>query len=281
MIERSIPELLAASHGIACKGPHRCFYCGAPCDGTSSVKEYVAKSFTARSTVANPGSLGICEGCVLAMREGATICMIDGEERIGQKMRGYSWVLLDGNAFAATKAHLKQLRETCLALPEPPFAIVLSDSGQTHQLYRGVANHSSETVTVTLEAERVTYRPEELRGRLALCGKLVAATGKPALKGPVSVRFAISVSEYFRDGESLVEEWDRVREQPLSRLAAWLCPNKESCSHEYASDTGHGIAPPQAGGDGGPIGKVGREHGESRDSRGVQPLLFDLGEPVR
>jgi hypothetical protein len=181
---------------------------------------------------------------VLCLRESAEITLIDGEIRRGQKVRGYSWVVTANSALAATKAHLEQLRALCLDPPEPPFAIVLTDSGQTHQLYRGTVNHSREVVTVTLEAEPVTYRagqrvfyrPDELAPRLDLCGRLIAATGKPALREPITQRFALAVMERYCDGEALLNLWTRVREQPLSRLAAWISPAKETCLNVYPSD---------------------------------------------
>ena len=97
-------------------------------------------------------------------------------------------------------------------------------------------NHSTAPMTVTLEAERVLYRRADLADRLALCGRLIAATGKPALREPINVRFGIAVLDRYRDGESLLREWSRVREQPLSRLAAWLSPAKEESGHAYPSE---------------------------------------------
>lgn len=288
---RSVPELLADAHGLKCEGPCRCFYCGTACDAEKHpTSAYVKNSFTAINTVSCPGSPAVCEGCVLSLKQDATITLIDGETRDGQHMQGYSWLIFDNIAHAATKAHLDRIRALCLNPPQPPFAVVLSDSGQTHQLYRGVVNHGRETVVVTLEGLKVACRPDELRDRLALCGKLVAATGKPAMAEPVSTRFAVAVAEYFRDGVSLVEEWERVREQPLSRLSAWLCPNKETSQHEYpcefddetkTADAGHGGATAKAGGDRGPAVKPAGGHRKGRDQGRGDPLLFDLGGPVR
>lgn len=277
-IIRSVPELLANAYGLRCEGPCRCFYCGAACDAERyPASTYVKSSFNGRGEVAAPGSPAVCEGCVLALREKAPIVLIDGERRDGQMMRGYSHVLHGGRHHAATKAHLDRIRALCLDPPEPPFAIVLSDSGQTHQIYRGVVNHSRETVVATLEGARVAFRPDELRERLSLCGKLVAATGKPALSESVTTRFAVAVMERFRDGEILVEEWVRAREQPLSRLAAWLCPNKEASNLEHPCDAGHGIAAAETGRAGGPAVKHARKDRKGRDPRRGDPVLFDPG----
>ena len=233
---QSVPMLLAASSGIPCAGEHRCFYCAAPCGETRPTSIHVKDSFTGRSGVRSPGSPWVCEGCVLCLRESADIKLIDGETRSGQLMRGYSWVLTEASVVAATKAHLLILRRVCLAPPHPPFAVVLSDSGQTHQLYRGVVNHDRSSPVITLESEPIGYRPGELATRLALCGRIVAATGKPALREPVNARMALSVLERYRGGESILAEWSRAREQPLSRLASWLVAPREESALEFPAD---------------------------------------------
>ena len=114
---------------------------------------------------------------------------------------------------------------------------MLTDSGQTHQLYRGVVNHDvRDTVVVTLEAERIEYRPAELASRMLLCRHLIAATGKPALSDLPSTRMWSAVVEHWDIlGDPMMETWTQVYGQPLSRLAAWLSPNKETCRNEFPS----------------------------------------------
>lgn len=164
--------------------------------------------------------------------------MIDGTVRRVPKgcMRAFSWIVTRDRAVAASKAHLDRLRAVCLAPPEPPFAIVLSDSGQTHQLYRGVVNHGGEPVVVTLEAERIAYRESDLAGILRVAARYCAATGKPALGEPVQAVGAMKVIERYRDGEAVVASWERVWSTPLGRLGAWLSPNKQACEQEYPAD---------------------------------------------
>lgn len=285
-VVRTVPELmLRLVSGRESAGDRLCYYCGACCGEDHTVKEWVKPTFTARATVARPGSGHVCAGCVLCLRQDAELTLIDGEVRAGQKSQGYSYVLGGGRVVAATKAHIDQLRAVCLDPPEPPFAVVLSDSGQRHWLYCGVVNHARESVVVTLEGERVRYSPDELRGRLDLCGRLVAATGKPALAEPVDVRFAAAVMGRYRDGETLVERWEQVRTEPLSRLAGWLTSKKEDCQHVYPGDiaeavaeAGRGGTPPAAGGTGGPEPKPRRNSGRRRRDEGDGgPSLFDLG----
>jgi hypothetical protein len=285
----TVPALLARAHGVACEGPHACFYCGAPCDGSLGVREFVKDSFTGRPGVVAPGSPWVCAGCVLALRESADVTLIDGTVRPGQMMRTYSWVLTATEARAATKAHLARLRALCLDPPAPPFALVLSDSGQTHQLYRGVVDHDRAAVVVTLEGERVGYRPADLAALLGVAGRLCAATGKPALKDELTYRHHMSILTHHgeAEGERLGAEWAARGASPLGRLAAWLCPPKEECLHEYPAiavgtplDRGPGRrgVPPEAGGPGGPAAPRGRR-GERPDPGGGegprQPLLFD------
>jgi CRISPR type IV-associated protein Csf1 len=244
----SVPHLFAAAHGIVCAGDLRCFFCGAPCDGSRPSSQYVLDSFTGRNGVPCPGSPAVCEGCVLCLREDAVVPYHDGEHRHVTKAatRMHSWVITEGRAVAATKAHMAWLRSVCLAPPPPPYAIVLTDSGQKHLLYRGVVCRSVDVASVTLEELRIDYRPHELVDRLELCKRLVAATGKPALAEPPAIRMLQSVTEYHPDGEVFADTWRAVWCEPLSRLAAWLSPAKEEAQREYPGD-GHGAIPAQVG----------------------------------
>ncbi|MGE4195965.1 MAG: hypothetical protein AB7G11_02420 [Phycisphaerales bacterium] len=294
-----MPELYARVHGVACLGSQRCYYCGAACGSGDDgpVSTFVKDSFTGRSEVVSPGSDRVCAGCLLCLRETASVPLIDGTVRQLAKcaMRSWSWLITAERAVAASKAHLRELRSACLdgIAADGPWAIVLSDSGQKHLLYRGVVNHGvNPPWTVTLEGERIGYHPDALRSRISLCGRLIAATGKPALREPVGVNFAIDVIERYRDGESLIEEWSRVRREPLSRLAAWLSAKKENAQHEHpadrvsaepasipaaaAADPGRGRAASTTGGPGGPEPRRRAKRG-SRDSSDGHPTLFDLG----
>ncbi|HSH29696.1 MAG TPA: hypothetical protein VK971_07300, partial [Thiohalobacter sp.] len=99
-------------------------------------------SFTGLDTVFAPGSEYVCDGCVACMQEKGDVTLLDGEERSGQKLRAYSWVVTEKAARAATKSHRKTVRGLCLSPPAPPFSIVIGGIGkkmpQRHLLYRGV-----------------------------------------------------------------------------------------------------------------------------------------------
>jgi len=236
----SVPHLFALSQGADCAGPHRCVYCAAPADESRPASTHLKGSFTGIDSLPCPGSPWVCAGCVLCLREEATVALIDGSSRHVTQcaMRAWSWVVTAASARAASKAHLAQLRALCLDPPAPPFALCLSDSGQKQLLYRGVVNHGRESVCATLEGERVRYAPPELAARLDLCGRLVAATGKPALAEPPSARFALAVMErYPGSGERLLLDWERLREDPLSRLAAWLSGNRDACREQFPAES--------------------------------------------
>lgn len=230
----AVPELFARAQGIAPRtGSHRCFYCGAGCDSTYSSKEFVKPSFNGWSGVASPDSSAVCAGCVACLNESADITL-PHESRTGQRIRNYSWVVTSTSARAFTKAHVAELRAICLNPPAPPFAIVISDSGQKQLLYRGVVAMDRASPTAMLEEERITYQPHQLAEMLSLCGKLIAATGKPALKEKISFNFARAVMDFHANGEELIHQWERVQSSPLARLATWLSANKEEQMKAYA-----------------------------------------------
>lgn len=225
-------QLFASAHGEACSGLNACFYCGAPADDRFSTREYLKDTFTNWGIVACPQSEFVCVGCVLSMQEKVDM---PGREK-AQKLRNFSWLLTRDSSAPLTKANLTEIREACLIPQEPPFAIVIAVSGQQHLVFRAPACHSREKVTVQLEAERVIYQPSRLRERLRLCGRLIAALGKPALAERFTPGSAFRIDQYWTDGADLLNEWERVSGEPLSRLALFLAPNMEQSRNEYRSD---------------------------------------------
>lgn len=224
------PQLFALATGQPIQpGPHRCFYCLASCDAAHRADELVKDSFTGRDTVG--GGEYVCGGCVAAMAEKAMIT-IDGEQRSGQKVRGYSWIITRDGARACTKAHRELLLATCISPPEPPFVICIADSGQKHLLYRCPINISRESVRVCLEGDAIRFRPAELAARQRLCRQVCAAIGKPMLSETLTINDQVRVAEYFGD-TIVLDEWLAVQRDPLSKLAAWLCPRKEDCTNAF------------------------------------------------
>lgn len=267
------PELFAIANGTGCSGPHRCVYCGA----SASTPYRLADSFTTRDTLRCPGSQFVCAGCLLCLEEVGEARYPSGEIYSFTKAfrRMCSWVVSGPTIIAATKAHIEYLRDICLNPPAPPFLISLAVSGQKHVLYRSVVSHSRESITVTLEGEPVEYRPVDLSRRIALCGQLVSATGKPALVETPSPSFWFRVCERFARGESLCTEWERVRNEPLSRLAAFLSPAKEVAEREYPGDK-HGGIPPAGRGVDRPQPKDGGGGNREREGRSHPTLFGDV-----
>lgn len=234
----SASHLLALAHGRDCVGDLACFYCGAPADGTHSTADHVKDTFTAWSQASSPHSSCVCEGCVLSMIDTADVLYIDGvvKHMARAATRMNSWVITARQAVAANKSHVDRLRSLCLVPPDPPYAIVISESGQTHQIYRAKVGRSFSAVVVNLEGEPIVYRPDSLSRLLDVAGKLAACVGKPGLQRPFSVALAARVIERYSDAEALMDSWRLEGGSPLGRLASWLSPNMEDCKSAYPSD---------------------------------------------
>ncbi|EMO53921.1 hypothetical protein [Leptospira noguchii] len=218
-------------------GDYKCYYCGSSCNQNFSVKEYVKKTFTNRDIVAQPASMYVCGGCVASFAEKITVQLMDDEIRDTQRVRQYSWIITENSKIAATKKHIKELREVILNPPNPPFLIVLADSGQKHLIFRSKIAYSKDIFPVTLEDQVILVRSNVLRERIEMLKPIIAATGKPAISDFVSVNLAISVIEYHgKIGEKYLEEFLSVKDDALTKLALWLAPNKEDCSNEYTNN---------------------------------------------
>ena len=235
----TLPELMAVSAGLKCEGPNRCCYCGAGARDPYTLP----LSFTTRDTLTLPRSQFICVGCKICLEEAGVAGYPDGEIYRFTKAyrRMLSHVITTSKVTQATKGHIEFLRNTCLNPPAPPFAISIAVSGQKHVLYRGRVCHSRDNITMSLEGQLISYRREDLVKRLGLTSRLVAATGKPALAESVTSSFWFRVCEKYVEGESLCEEWQYVREEPLSQLASFLTPKKEDCERVYPSNRHPGI----------------------------------------
>ena len=214
-------QLFSLAHGNAPpSGDRECSLCSGNCDGKTLVRSILSDSFTDWQHV--HGDF-LCPCCLLTLRS---------DERADQS-RLYSWVLTESTARKLTKGDLAELRATCLNPPAPPYCIVLADSGQRHLLYRASVTHDAVIAGVDLEGERIEYSPADLAVRLELCRRIVAATAKGALAEFDPVQLAMSLQNYWGNWEPLFQQWQVVHCEPLSTLAAWLCPNREECQNEY------------------------------------------------
>lgn len=155
------------------------------------------------------------------------------ENARGMAPRMYSWVLTREKRVAFTKAHVALARKILTTkIPEPPFAIIISDSGQKQLIFRAPVALSQNVFPVMLEDEVVEVIPELLLERLALSTPIVAATGKPALVEKIELSAYIAYEKYHGNTDAL-EAWVTVQQEPLSRLAAWLAMNKEEAQNVY------------------------------------------------
>lgn len=222
-------QLLATANGMSLDtGKNRCFYCGSPCDDARPLRpavkanrKYITDTFTDWASVAYPESDYCCVGCSIALNEKSNI-----NGRSGQKMRNYSWIITRDSATAMTKADVIRIREACLDPPQPPFAIVIAASGQKHTLFRAPSNNRRDIITIQFETEQVTYRPVDLSARLQLVAKLITAVGKTKLSESVAVSNAIKLFDQYGDSaQQLIESWNRMYCEPLSRLAVFLTPS--------------------------------------------------------
>lgn len=251
------PQLMfEALHGQAMpSGPERCFWCGAACPARHPRDDYVSDTFFGLSEVAAPASAWICGGCVEATASRRAMPGYGDPRKTWQ----FSWVVSRGRATplatatmagavdvvraiddAETKSRwwasqAELLRAFCLSPPEPPYAITIAVGGQKHLLYRTPVNLTRDIVTVQFELERVTFRPQDMEQRLALCGCIAAACGKPSLTGRPGAGVAQRLFDYYSQTAPLMA-WFDIWQQPLSRLAAYLTPKQETCRNDYPTD---------------------------------------------
>jgi len=260
-------------------GNNHCYYCGALCDDKHLANDYVKDTFTNRDIIKYPGSSFVCAGCVESMGRGSDeMKMIDGtikkrENDRGMQPRMYSWIITENGKHAATKAHIKLLREIILNPPQPPFVILLADSGQKQLLFHAPVSMSQDIFPVMLEEEIIMVVPTELHERINIANKLCAAIGKPALTECNYIQYAIACEKYYGNIEPL-ESWIAVMQDPLSRLAAWLSKNKEDAQNEYPANE-RGIVQTKVSGARGPVEKNGRDRTICPEGRDCQ-IHFDF-----
>jgi hypothetical protein len=219
-------------------GSKHCYFCGADCDESYLSADYIKDTFTNRDIIKYPRSQYVCRGCVESLGWGEDeMLMLDGSIKYRKKARDmaprmYSWILTTDKRIAFTKAHIALARERILDPPEPPFSIIITDSGQKQLIFRAPVAMSREIFSILLEDEIVEVLPEQLQDRLAMATPVVAATGKPALLEEFTVGAYIVYEKYHGNIDAL-EKWQAVQHEPLSRLAAWLSKNREEAQNEY------------------------------------------------
>ena len=211
------------------RGDHFCFFCGASCTDKFAAKKFVKPTFTELDLVARPGSECVCGPCIHAMSGHAETVDLDGEVRTGRAgaPRMYSW-LLQGTKppVAFNKRHMGFVRKLVLAPPAPPFALVLSDSGQKQLMYRAPVNTRKGPYRVLLENEIITVDTGQLQAAMEAALFASAAIGKKALADPDTAVCYMACVDFFGD-ETVLEDWLRHYQTPQGRLAAWIAKGKE------------------------------------------------------
>lgn len=221
------PSILFAN--IENKGNERCFYCNAFCDTTYNKKDYISENFTNRDIVFRPASNYVCGGCVESFNEKAEIVMPDGELRVGN-VRAYSWVIEQGKKQAYSKAYIKELREIVLNPPNPPFAIILSDSGKKHLIYRSRVNNSRQSLFVSLEEQVYQIEVSQFKILMERLSKIIACIGKIAVLEELNSMQAFLINEFWGDNfKKVIEDFNECKKDKNYKLAVWLSPNKEDC----------------------------------------------------
>ena len=250
-----------------------CFYCGNKCTNNYSIKNYLKTTFTNYDIVKSPDSDYICDECVWAFSSNQQIVLVDGEIKENQSPRNFSWIITKNKKIAATKRHIKELRDIILSPPEPPFKIIFSDSGQKHLLFRTIWAQSQDNYPIQFEEEQVVVNIAELQRRLIITDKLSAAIGKIAIKDCERMSYAIIVNNYYDDLTDY-ESWLTIYKEPLSRIAAWLSKNKQEAMDEYPA-INNGTIPAANSRAGRSVKTDGRIRDEGTDG-GDSRICFDF-----
>jgi hypothetical protein len=209
----------------------QCFLCGGSC-GTDIPRKPVQSSVVTPRThegrlseviPATPGGSYCCSGCRLMCRESITIHLVDGQIEYGMPVRDFSWILT-GTAATPYRfpRHRTELRRACLQpTMKAPWAIVLSDT-RCDYMYRTPVNDSTKPpFTVTLNGAKVAYDPADLRERINFSRSMsmaMASIGKDANDYERSMMMTAKI------GHETLVRWNSVVNEPLTKLAMFLCP---------------------------------------------------------
>jgi CRISPR type IV-associated protein Csf1 len=206
-------------------GEEHCFYCGTECGKEYTTKEYVSKTFSNHDEILRPMSSYVCEGCLKSTSSSYDITMINGEERKNQWVRLYSWIITKEKNIAATKSHIPQIRDIILSPPDPPFSIIISDSGKKQLIFRAHVSFDKDNYPILLEEEKIIVNIEELKNYLLLADAVSLMIGKTALLNCDNFSYAMACSKY-NDGMENYEKWLNIKNKKLATLAAWLAKPK-------------------------------------------------------
>jgi len=214
-------------------GKEKCVFCNSDCSKKILVSSFIKKTFTNYDLLQNPDGLYMCKGCYFSMTDKSIeeLIMPDGEIKTNQSARTYSWVLTKKKKRAFSKRHIKEIKEIVLNPPKPPFAIVISDKGKKHLIFRSLVSYSRDDYVLQFEEESVFVNVKKLKDRIELCERIIAFCGKiNILKYS---KFKISKHSLPNVSESLLNQFFSIKEEKLMELAIFLSKNKKECYNEY------------------------------------------------
>ena len=218
-------------------GEDVCALCAAKIKGELAKKDFIKDTFTDYGELLSPDSPYICAGCAASLGDCVQpVRMIDGTQKTDKPGAGkalanrmFSWVCHGDTVLAATKAHVRQLRAFMLDAPAgEECAVVLSDSGQKHHLFKTpVFIADGMHVTVRLEDETIRADVDSLAHWLGILDRMTEKIGKPALldtPSPMQVSMLLDAGL----SESDILKWFQdLQDTPFGRLAAWLARPKD------------------------------------------------------
>jgi len=216
-------------------GKEKCVFCNGNCSQQFKAIDYIKKTFTNYNLLRNPNGKYMCRGCVesISSKNIKKLKMPDGEVKENQSARTYSWVLSKDFKQAYSKRHIKELKEKILNPPNPPFAIIVSESGKKHLIFRASASFDEENYVLQFEEEALNINTKRLKERIILCERIIAFCGKKA----ILLYDEYKISRYCLSSGKMDEEaiinFLRVKDEKLTELAVCLSKNKEGCYNEY------------------------------------------------
>jgi hypothetical protein len=167
------PELFALSQGRRCEGPHRCHWCGSPCERGDAADDPVYP-FVRRAVYAmHPSEPWQCVGCGLYKRRSVTALFLDGSFKDRQCPEDHSWLVTRDGAHALdleSRETLDLLRDF---LTRPPHEFLLSLRAGPLKNYihmahvNVVAEIKADTpLTYTVDGTRFSYTIHQLEKAL-------------------------------------------------------------------------------------------------------------------
>ena len=271
-------EIISASRMFAPEkyidGSNNCYYCGSNCGDEYLAKKFVKATFTNRDIVKYPSSEYVCGSCVESLSYNVDIELIDGDKKPSSRVVLYSWILSKSQRIACTKKHREEIKNFVLNPPEPPFSIVIADSGKKQLIFRAPVSFDRSMYRLILDDDIINVDVEKLKDFITKAEKLCASIGKMKLSDPENIGVFVAFEKYYGDDFKILNDWLEIYKNPLSKLAIWLCKPQKECQNEYKRIE-CGSVQEKISRSGKPTKTNGSNGGESADRRSS-----DIGEQL-